>query len=90
MNTTIAGALDTCRKHLDAMPELSEEVLAERRAELDEAIARLRRREAVIRARTPQSYRRSLRILRGNPSVIAGEFGEALETLRELLNRKQP
>ena len=49
---------------------------------------RLRRREAVIRAQEPRSYRRSLRILRGNPSAAARGFGEALETLRELTGRR--
>lgn len=85
---TIAEALETCREHLDSLPGLTEESLAERRADLEEAIGRLRRREAVIRAREPRSYRRSLRILRGNPSAMARDFGDALETLRELTGRK--
>lgn len=84
----IAGALETCRAHLDSLPGLSEEDLAERRADLEEAISRLRRREAAIRARTPRTYRRSLRILRGNPTAIARDFGEALEALRDLAGRK--
>lgn len=67
---------------------MTEEALEERRADLDEAIGRLRRREAVIRAREPRSYRRSLRILRGNPSAMARDFGEALAALRELTGRK--
>lgn len=85
---TIAGALETCRNHLDNLPDLAEAALAERRADLDEAICRLRRRESVIRSREPRSYRRSLRILRGNPSAAAKEFGEALESLRRLDGRK--
>ena len=85
---TIAGALETCRNHLDNLPEMTEEALEERRADLDEAIGRLRRREAVIRAWEPRSYRRSLRILRGNPSAMARDFGEALAALRELTGRK--
>ena len=84
----IADALTTCRDHLDGLPDLSEAALEERRAELEEAIGRIRRREAAIRAREPRHYRRSLRILRGNPSAIAREFGEALETLRELADRR--
>ena len=84
----IAEALETCREHLDNLPEMTEEALEERRADLDEAIGRLRRREAVIRAREPRSYRRSLRILRGNPSAMARDFGDALEALRELTGRK--
>ena len=85
---TIAEALETCRDHLDSLPNLAEDSLEERRRDLAEAIQRLRQREAVIRARTPQSYRRSLRILRGNPSAIAREFSEALESLRNLEERK--
>lgn len=85
---TIADALCTCRDHLDGLPDLTEAALEERRAELEEAIGRIRRREAVLRAREPRHYRRSLRILRGNPSAIAKEFGEALESLRELANRR--
>ncbi len=85
---TIAEALETCREHLDSLPGLPEESLAERRADLEEATGRLRRREAVIRAREPRSYRRSLRILRGNPSAMARDFGDALEALRELTGRK--
>ena len=85
---TIAKALETCRDHLDSLPELTGEALEERRADLEDAIVRLRRREAVIRAQEPRSYRRSLRILRGNPSAAARGFGEALETLRELTGRR--
>ena len=85
---TIAKALETCRDHLDSLPELTGEALEERRADLEDAIVRLRRREAVIRAQEPRSYRRSLRILRGNPSAAARGFGQALETLRELTGRR--
>ena len=85
---TIAGALETCRAHLSDRPDLTGEALESRRAELEEAIARLRRREALLRAREPRTYRRSLRILRGNPSAAAREFNEALETLRELTGRR--
>lgn len=84
----IADALETCRDHLDSRPDLTGEALEARRAELEEAIARLRRREALLRAREPRTYRRSLRILWGNPSAAAREFGEALEALRELTHRK--
>lgn len=84
----IADALETCRDHLSDRPELTGEALETRRAELEETIARLRRREALLRAREPRTYRRSLRILRGNPSAAAREFAEALESLRELTHRK--
>ena len=85
---TIADALETCRDHLQDRPDLTGEALEARRADLEEAIGRLRRREALLRAREPGTYRRSLRILRGNPSAAAREFGEALETLRELSHRR--
>ena len=84
----IADALETCRDHLDSRSDLTGEALEARRAELEETIGRLRRREALLRAREPRTYRRSLRILRGNPSAAAREFGEALEALRELNRRK--
>lgn len=85
---TIADALETCRLHLDSRADLTGEALEERRAELADAAGRLRRREATIRAREPGSCRRSVRILRGNPSASAGEFGDALNALRDLIGRK--
>ena len=47
-----------------------------------------RDRQAIIRSRTAGTYRRSLRILRGNPSANTREFGEALEALRELAGKR--
>ena len=44
----------------------------------------LRDREALVRSRDTKAYHRSLRILRGNPTARAGEFSEALESLRKL------
>ena len=85
---TIAGALETCRDHLSDIPDLTGEMLEERRADLTEAIERVRDREAAIRARTARTYQKSLRILRANPSAIAREFGEAMDTLRKLGDRK--
>ena len=63
-------------------------MLEERRADMTEAIERVRDREAAIRARTARTYQKSLRILRANPSAIAREFGEAMDTLRKLGDRK--
>ena len=61
----------------------------ERRADLDEAIEKVREREAAIRVRTARTYQRSLRILRANPSAKARkELSEALEALRKLGERK--
>lgn len=68
---------------------LSPETLEERQAELTEALEKARAWEQLIRARTARTYRRSLRILRGNPSAIAKEFGEALDALRKLDERRK-
>lgn len=85
--STISGALETCRDHLEDLPDLTAGELEERRAELDEVIQRVREREAAIRSRSAAAYHRSLRILRANPSATAGEFGEALEALKGLGRR---
>ena len=86
---TIADALETCRDHLTDIPDLTEEALAERRADLAEAIERVRDRKAAIRARSARTYRRSLRILQANPTAKARqELSEALESLRKLGERK--
>lgn len=86
---TIADALETCRDHLAGIPDLTGEALAERRADLNEAIEKVRDRKAAIRARTTRTYQRSLRILRANPTAKARqELSEALETLRKLGDRK--
>ncbi len=79
----------TCRDHLADIPDLTEAALEERRADLDEAIEKVREREAAIRVRTARTYQRSLRILRANPSAKARkELSEALEALRKLGERK--
>lgn len=86
---TIADALETCRDHLTDIPDLTEEALAERRADLAEAIEKVRDRKAAIRARSARTYRRSLRILQANPTAKARqELSEALESLRRLGERK--
>ena len=86
---TIADALETCRDHLTDIPDLTEEALAERRADLAEAIEKVRDRKAAIRARSARTYRRSLRILQANPTAKARqELSEALESLRKLGERK--
>lgn len=85
---TIADALETCRDHLEEIPELTGEALEARRADLTEAIEKVRDRQAAIRARTARTYQRSLRILRANPSAIAEEFEEAMDALRKLGDRK--
>ena len=86
---TIADALETCRDHLTDIPDLTEEALAERRADLAEAIEKVRDRKAAIRARSARTYRRPLRILQANPTAKARqELSEALESLRKLGERK--
>ena len=85
---TISDALETCRAHLEDIPDLTGEALEARRAELSEAIQRVRDREAALRARTARTCQKSLRILRGNPSAMAKGFEEAMDTLRKLGERK--
>ena len=81
--------METCRDHLEDIPDLTEDALAERWADLTEAIEKVRDRKAAIRARTAHTYRRSLRILRANPTARARqELSEALESLRKLGERK--
>ena len=81
---TIADALETCRDHLEELPDMTAELLAERRADLNEAIEKVRERKHVIRERTTRTYHRTLRVLRANPSAIAKGFEEVMETLRKL------
>ena len=86
---TIADALETCRDHLADIPGLAGDALAERRADLDEAIEKVRDRKAAIHARTTRTYQCSLRILRANPTAKARkELNEALDALRKLGDRK--
>ena len=85
----IQEALEAYRDRLAAARDLTEESLEARRAEVQQLLDRLRDREASIRARTARRYRQSLRILRGNPSASAKAFAEALESLRELGDRRE-
>ena len=86
---TISDALETCRDHLTDIPDLTADALAERRADLNEAIEKVRDRKASIRARTARAYQRSLRVLRANPTAKARhDLNEALESLRKLGGRK--
>ena len=81
---TISGALETCRDHLEDLPDSTPERLAERREDLEEIIRRVRTREAALQNRSSAPYHRSLRLLRAHPSASAKEFGEALETLKKM------
>ena len=82
--STISGALETCRDHLEDLPDAAPENLEERRADLEELIRRVRAREAALQNRSAAPYHRSLRILRAHPSASAKEFGEVLEALKKL------
>ena len=60
------------------------EGVAARRADLEEAIRRVRAREAALQSRSAAPYHRSLRLLRAHPSASAKDFAEALEALKKL------
>lgn len=79
----IAQALEEYQARLES--ELTGEALERRREEINEALEKLRDREAAVRARTERTYRQAVRILRGNPSASSGgRLSEALESLRRL------
>lgn len=79
----IAQALEAYQARLEN--ELTGEALERRRAEIGEALEKLRDREAAVRARTERTYRQAVRILRGNPTASSGgRLSEALESLRRL------
>lgn len=80
----IRQALDDYRARLEDAREDTEDALAEKRRELGDLLEKLRSREAALRTRTARTYRKSLRILRANPSAKAKDFAEALEALRNL------
>lgn len=80
----VAEALENYRSRLEDTRELTGQALAERRAEISEALEKLRANEIRILSRSEKTYRRSLRILRGNPSASAKKYAEALENLRSL------
>lgn len=84
----IADVLESCRDHLEELSDLTAEALEERRADLTEAIEKVREREHIVRMRTIKTYQRSLRILHAHPSAIAKEFQEAMDALRKLNDRK--
>ena len=73
---------------LEERPDTPAERLAERRADLSDAIERVRERKHAVRERTARAYHRSLRILRAHPSAIAKGFEEAMDALRKLDDRK--
>ncbi len=82
--SALSSALKTCRNHLEELPGSTPESLAERRADLEEVLRRIRVREAALQNRSSAPYHRSLRLLRAHPSATAKEFAEALESLKKL------
>ena len=75
-------------KTLQALSEtfknaLTDHISEERRAEITEALEKIRLYEARVRTRTEKAYRHAMRILRGNPSASAKDYSEAMEDLRE-------
>lgn len=76
---SIAEALEACRGRMDE-PKSNNALLAD----LNEALSRVRTRQAQLRTRTTAYYHRSLHILRNNPTAVSRTFSKALETLRHL------
>ena len=80
----VYDALEACRARLEERVELTEAARVQRKAEIDEALDRLRDHAAHIRTRDDKKYRSALRILHGNPTASAQKYKEALDTLRKL------
>lgn len=80
----VSEALQSYGDRLEETKELTAQQIAERKAELAEALERLKGEEAHIRARSEKSYARALRILRGNPTASAKKYAEAMENLRKV------
>ena len=84
----IAETLENCRDHVEDFTDMTAEAIAQRRADLNEALERVRSRQESIRHRTAGAYRKATRLLRRNPSAVAKEFREALKSLQELDGRR--
>lgn len=82
--STITNALENCRDRLIDNTGFSADELAEKRADIAQALEEIHLREAKIRTQTVRSYQRALRILRANPSAIARDFQEAFQALRDM------
>ena len=81
----ISDALESAR----ARAEGSGEALERRKAELSEALERVRQRRDREQHRSIRSYRGSLRLLRSNPTAHARGLDEALDALRSLSDKVQ-
>ena len=84
----IAETLENCRDHVEDFTDTTAEAIAQRRADLNEALERVRSHQESIRHRTAGAYRKTTRLLRRNPSAVAKEFREALKSLQELDGRR--
>ena len=84
----IAETLENCRDHVEDFTDMTAEAIAQRRADLNEALERVRSRQESIRHRTAGAYHKATRLLRRNPSAVAKEFREALKSLQELDGRR--
>lgn len=69
------------------LESVAEDSAASGREELAEALERIRDYRAAIRTRKTGAHRAALRLLRDNPTAKARDFGEALETLRNLIRK---
>lgn len=85
---TLCDGLEHYRKKLETATDLSAEAIAEKRAEIAEAMEKLQRQRQRIRTTSEKAYARADRILRGNPSATSRRFSEAIEELRKLSERK--
>lgn len=81
---SVTEGLESYRNRLEETRELTGDALEARKAEISEGLEKLRVQEARIKTRTAETYRQSLRILRGNPSATAKKYTEAMESLRNL------
>ena len=81
---TISEALERGKARLESVAEDS---AASGREELAEALERIRDYRTAIRTRKTGAHRAALRLLRDNPTAKARDFGEALETLRNLIRK---
>ena len=81
----ITEVLENCAARLEDMKDQAGEAIAERKADITDAMENIRIREFAIRGRTSKFYGHALRILRGNPSAAAAKkYAEALESLRKM------
>ena len=84
----LSGQLELCRQQLEKVSDTAAEA-PEKLEEIAQALERIRRYRGRLLGAAAKTYRRSDRILRGNPSAKAGRYAEALEELRKLSQRRK-